>query len=356
MHIVIMAGGSGTRFWPVSRELRPKQFLNIIGDKPMVVATYERIRSLVADERILLVVGEQHRKETERLFADRAVRVLAEPKGRNTAPCIGLAAKYIDRLGEKGPIIILPADHHIGDSEVFRKALLQATRIAADGGIVTLGIVPTRPETGYGYIRRYSQPEADGTYRVLKFVEKPNLETARDYLLNGDYYWNAGIFVATPQALLEEFEERMPQFARGLEQLQPSFDRPEFETKLATLYDSTEGISFDYAIMEKATRPVYVVPCDCGWSDVGSWFSLYEVRIFDQQDGLGNVTEGSTLQIDCRESFLVSRGKRVLTALGLTNILVVDTDDAILVADLKRSQEVKKIVDSLKESGSIDLL
>lgn len=356
MHVVIMAGGSGTRFWPVSRQLRPKQFLNIVGDTPMVVATYERIQSLVADDRILLVVGEQHRKETERLFASRAVRILAEPKGRNTAPCIGLAAKYIDHLGEREPIIVLPADHHIGNPEVFRNALLQATRIAAEGGIVTLGIVPTRPETGYGYIKRNPQPEADNVYRVLKFVEKPDLKTARDYLLSGDYYWNAGIFVATPQVLLDEFYSRMPHFAGGLDQLQQSFDRPEFQSKLESLYDSIEGISFDYAIMEKTSRPVYVVPCDCGWSDVGSWYSLYEVRMDNKKDGLGNVTEGNTLLVDCSDSFLVSRGKRLLTALGLKNILVVDTDDAILVADLERSQEVKKVIDVLKESGSTELL
>jgi mannose-1-phosphate guanylyltransferase len=356
MHVVIMAGGSGTRFWPVSRELRPKQFLNIVGDKPMVVATYERIKSLVTDDRILLVVGERHRKETERFFANSAVRLLAEPKGRNTAPCIGLAAKYIDHLGGREPIIVLPADHYIANAEVFRNALLQAARLAAEGGIVTLGIVPTRPEKGYGYIKRHAQPEKDNVYRVLKFVEKPDLETARDYLLSGDYYWNAGIFVATPQTLLDEFYNQMPHFADGLDQLKLSFDRPEFQAKLESLYDSIEGISFDYAIMEKTSRPVYVVPCDCGWSDVGSWFSLYEVRMGNKKDGLGNVTEGNTLLIDCKDSFLVSRGKRLLTALGLKNILVVDTDDAIMVADLERSQEVKKIIDILKESGSIELL
>lgn len=356
MYVVIMAGGSGTRFWPVSRKLRPKQFLNIVGEKPMVVATYDRIQSLVADDRILLVVGEQHREETELLFADSAVRILTEPEGRNTAPCIGLAAKYIDHLGGKEPIIVLPADHYIANTEVFRNALLQAATLAAEGGIVTLGIVPTRPETGYGYIKRHAQAEGNNVYRVLKFVEKPDMETARDYLLSGDYYWNAGIFVATPKTLLEEFYNHMPHFAEELDQLQPSFDLPEFEAKLESLYDNLEGISFDYAIMEKTSQPVHMVPCDCGWSDVGSWLSLYEVRMENEKDDFGNVFEGDTLLVDCKDSFLVSRGKRLITALGLKNILVVDTDDAIMVADLERSQEVKNIIDLLRESGSKELL
>jgi len=356
MYIVIMAGGSGTRFWPASRESLPKQFLNIIGDKPMVLETFERIQSLVPDDRILLVVGERHRAETGRLFKNHAVRILAEPKGRNTAPCIGLAAKYIEHLGGCEPIIILPADHYIARPEIFRTGLLQAAQIASGGGIVTLGIVPTRPETGYGYIERAEKPEEGSVYPVKRFVEKPSLETAGDYLQSGNYYWNAGIFVATPQALLAEFASHMPAFSQGLEQLGATFDKAEFPNALQTLYDDTEGISFDYAIMEKTSRRVYVIPSECGWSDVGSWRSLYEVRMERDQDDFGNVADGDTLLVDCRDSFLVSRGKRFLAALGLKNILVVDTEDALLVADLTKSQEVKKIIDRLKKSNSMDIL
>jgi mannose-1-phosphate guanylyltransferase len=357
MYAVIMAGGSGTRFWPVSRELRPKQFLKIIGDKPMVVATHERIQSIIPDDHVLLVIGEQHRGETERLFAGSAVRILAEPIGRNTAPCIGLAAKYVEHLGGGNePVIILPADHYIADSEAFRTSLLQAARIASGGAIVTLGIIPTRPETGYGYIRRQSQPAGDNSYRVREFVEKPDLQAAQVYMLSGDYYWNAGIFVATPHTLLEEFKRQMPDLWEGLERLSMDFDKQGFKSALRSVYERIEGISFDYAIMEKTTRPIYVIPCDCGWSDVGSWYSLYEVRIGNEQDDFGNVAEGNVLFVDCSDSLLLSRGNRLLAALGLRKLLVVDTDDALLVADLERSQEVKSIINRLKDADSTNLL
>ncbi len=356
MYVAIMAGGSGTRFWPASRQWRPKQFLNIIGDTPMVVATYQRIQALVPDDRILLVIGEQHRAETERLFAHTAVNIIAEPIGRNTAPCIGLAAKYVDWLGGKEPIVILPADHYIGDAEVFRNCLLRAVEIASHGGIVTLGIVPTRPETGYGYIERSTKPERENVFRVVKFVEKPSLETAGKYLAAGTYFWNAGIFVATPQTLLDEFSLQMPTFFDGLQQLSGSFGQPQFSEQFRFLYEKTESISFDYAIMEKTSKPVYVVPADCGWSDVGSWFSLYEVRSEKEQDGFGNIQEGNTLLLNCRDSFVVARGNRLTAGLGLKNILVVDTDDALLVADLSHSQEVKEIINQVMERGLTRIL
>ncbi|MCK8603064.1 mannose-1-phosphate guanylyltransferase [Desulfoferrobacter suflitae] len=356
MYIVIMAGGSGTRFWPASRESLPKQFLNIVGDRAMIVETYERIRPLAPDDHIILVIGQQHLAETERLFAGRAVRILAEPAGRNTAPCIGLAAKYVEHLGGKDPIVIVPADHYIARPEVFRSGLVQAAQAAARGAIVTLGIIPTRSETGYGYIERAAEPEENNLYRVRTFVEKPNPEMAADYLARGSYFWNAGIFVATPRTLLAEFTSYMPSFARGLEKLRAAFDTTEFPEALQALYGNTEAISFDYAIMEKTTQPVYVVPSECGWSDVGSWYSLYEVRKEHDRDDLGNIGEGDTLLLDSKDSFVVSRGKRFLAVLGLTNVLVVDTEDALLVADLNKSQEVKRIVERLKESASKDLL
>lgn len=356
MYIAIMAGGSGTRFWPASRQWRPKQFLNIIGDTPMVLATYQRIQALAPDERILLVVGEQHRAETERLFAHTAVNILAEPVGRNTAPCIGLAAKYVERLGGGGPIVILPADHFIADAEVFRACLRRAAEVASDGGIVTLGIVPTRPETGYGYIERGAESEQENVFRVVKFVEKPDLQTAGKYLAAGNYFWNAGIFVATPQTLLAEFSRQMPAFFAGLEQLSASFGQPQFAAQLKSLYEQTESISFDYAIMEKTTKPVHVVPANCGWSDVGSWFSLYEVRREKEKDGFGNIQEGNALLLNCKDSFVVARGNRLTAALGLNNILVVDTDDALLVADLAHSQEVKDVINRLMERGLTRLL
>ena len=358
MNMVIMAGGSGTRFWPMSRASRPKQLLKVIGDQPMVRATYERVKELVADDRFVVVVGQDHLAETSQLFADTQVRILAEPLGRNTAPCIGLAAKYLEMQGNNDPMVILPADHYIARPAVFRKALHQAAARAEMGGIVTLGIVPTRPETGYGYIEQ--EPQEVGSneiamQRVRRFVEKPHLGLAKHYMLSGNFYWNAGIFVATPRTLLEEFATHMPLFHEGLQQLAPFIERPEFPEALARLYEKTQNISFDYAIMEATRQPVYVISCDCGWSDVGSWNSLYEVRNVEQ-DERGNVQEGEALVLDCDASFVMARGGRLVAALGLRNVLVVDTEDALLVADLERSQDVKKITSELHQKGWTGLL
>ncbi len=358
MNIVIMAGGSGTRFWPMSREARPKQLLKVVGDQPMVRATYERVKELAIDEQFVVVVGQEHLAETSQLFADTRVRILAEALGRNTAPCIGLAAKYLESKGNNQPMVILPADHYIGRPMVFRKALRQAVAQAELGGIVTLGIVPTRPETGYGYIEQEAAPDGlneSSLQRVRRFVEKPHLELAKHYLLSGNFYWNAGIFVATPKTLLGEFATLMPQFFDGLEQLAAHFDQPDFAETLTRLYQRTDNISFDYAIMEATRQPVYVIPCDCGWSDVGSWNSLYEVRNVEQ-DERGNVQEGDAIMLDCAASFVMAKGKRLVAALGLRNVLVVDTEDALLVADLERSQDVKKITSALRQKGWPGLL
>lgn len=357
MYVVIMAGGSGTRFWPVSRAARPKQFLAIAGDKPMIVATYERVRQLVPDERIVLVVGEDHLAVTQQLFSGSKVRILAEPVGRNTAPCIGLAAKYLEFLGSDDPLVILPADHYVADPDAFRSALEKAADVASSGGIVTLGIVPTRPETGYGYIERAGSDEGrEGIFPVKKFVEKPDLKTALEYISSRNFFWNAGIFVARPSTLLGAFASLMASFFSGLEELKPSFDTAGFPAALRALYERTEPISFDYAIMEKTSEPVYVIPCECGWSDVGSWLSLYELKKESESDESGNVKEGEAHFLDCRDSFVMAQGKRYVAALGLRNVLIVDTQDALLVADLERSQEVRDIIKTLKANGTGRLL
>ncbi len=320
MFFVIMAGGSGTRFWPVSRRRHPKQFLTIIGDQPMVKATYDRISTMAPDSHIILVVGREHEEETKKVFSGTSVRILAEPQGRNTAPCIGLAARYVQLMGSNEPLVMLPADHYIAQPEVFRAAIGDAANLAArEKAIVTLGIVPTRPETGYGYIQREaSAPETEwgAAHRVRRFVEKPDLQHAEQYLLSGEFYWNAGIFVATADLLMSEFSTLMPPFHQGLEEL-ADFDSSGFHARLASLYEDTDSISFDYAVMEKTSRPVYVLPCNCGWSDVGSWYSLYEARR-SEQDSAGNLVEGDPLVMDCSQSFIVSRETGSWRLSGLT--------------------------------------
>ncbi len=355
MFAVIMAGGSGTRFWPASRRLRPKQFLPIVGPKPMVVETCDRLTDLVPDEKIALILGKEHLPEAKRLFHQRNVRLVGEPVGKNTAPCIGLGALLAQHMGHQGAIAFLPADHFIADKEAFLESLETASDLAEKGGIVTLGIVPTRPETGYGYIRKKTSSSQAPYYEVEAFVEKPDLARAQEYLRSGNYYWNAGIFVATAQTIREEIGTHLPWLHQGLEELSEALEEGGFEERLEAVYPKLESISFDYGIMEKTKGPVYVVPSECGWSDVGSWFSLYELKA-DDQDPAGNVAEGDTLLMDCRKSFILAKAGRLVACLGVDNIIVVDTADALLVADLGRSQDIRKIVERLKELGKEELL
>jgi mannose-1-phosphate guanylyltransferase len=358
MHAVIMAGGSGTRFWPVSRKARPKQFLNITGRGPMVVETCERVGGLVRDEEIILIVGQEHLDETKALFRGRDVHILAEPVGRNTAPCIGLGAIYAAHLGCQGSIAFMPADHFIAKPSAFVESLQQASDIALSGAVVTLGIVPTKPETGYGYIRwEEERPEfrKQKAYRVAAFVEKPTAEKAGQYMLRGDYLWNAGVFVATPGTILSAMERHLPLVHQGMMQLVSVLGTEGFESEMEVVYKKLEPISFDYGVMERIKDPVYVVPCDCGWSDVGSWESVFELRE-EEQDKNGNLSEGECVLIGCEKSFVSSKGGRMVSCLGLKDLLVVDTPDALLVAHMKKSQDVRRITEQLKRKRREDLL
>lgn len=358
MFAVIMAGGSGTRFWPVSRKSLPKQFLSISGKEPMVVETCARLKPLAGDDEMVLVLGREHLAEAERLFDGRDVRMLAEPVGRNTAPCIGLGALYARFAGYGGAVAFLPADHYIGDPGAFVEGLRQAYEIAESGGIVTLGIVPTRPETGYGYIHRAEKhPGAEGieAYKVSAFVEKPDLRTAEQYLESREYYWNGGIFVARPETILNEIRRHLPDLHKGLTRLENALGTDDFEKEIEEVYGALNSISFDYGIMEKTREPVFVLPCQCGWSDVGSWASLYEMRA-EEHDEDGNLSEGECLLIQCDGSFVSGRSGRLVACLGLRDCLVVDTPDALLVADRKQSQEIRRIVDELLKRKKGDLI
>jgi mannose-1-phosphate guanylyltransferase len=358
MYSVIMAGGSGTRFWPYSRKDRPKQFLDVTGHGPMVLETCNRLAPIASDEEMIIVLGAEHLNEAHRIFQDRKIRILAEPFGRNTAPCIGLGAVYASYLGCEKAIAFLPADHFISDRNGFLRALEQAGTISEQGGIVTLGIVPTRPETGYGYIRRsrsYSDSSGYSVYEVSSFEEKPDLEKAMTYLRSGDHYWNAGIFVATADTILNEIKKLIPDLYEGLMQIKDGLKSGNFDDALNRAYEGFKSMSFDYGVMEKTKAPLFVVPCDCGWSDVGSWESLYQMRSSDYDAG-NNLSDGDTLFVDCKNSFVSAEEKKFVACLGVENLIVVDTKDALLVANMGRSQEIRKIVEHLIIQNKKELL
>lgn len=349
MYVMIMAGGAGTRFWPMSRRHRPKQLLSLFGGRPMIAETVARFEGLVTPDQVLVVTAHALLEAvTDAVPELPPANLIAEPVGRNTAPAIGLAAlEVLRRTGDPRTVMtVFPSDHFIRDLPRFRQTVALAAEIAArDGAIITLGVEPTHPETGYGYIRR-GQVGPDGSAAVETFVEKPARETALEYLADGNYLWNAGMFAFRIDTLLEEFARQLPRMRALLEELDTLRLNGE-EAVFAQRFEELESISIDYGIMEGA-RNVRVVPVGFGWSDVGHWDTLPEVAATDAR---GNVTIGDVVAIDCDDSVLVGHDRRVLAAVGLQRLVVVDSEDAILVAPRDRVQEVRKVVESLKNRG-----
>jgi mannose-1-phosphate guanylyltransferase len=344
MFAIIMAGGSGTRFWPASRSHYPKQFLNITSDRSMLVETIARAERFTAIDRIGVVVGRIHAELTSEQIGTQPIKVLIEPFGRNTAACIGLATLHVKQWGGLDePIIILPADHFIADVEKFVVTIQAAAETARNGPIVTLGIQPTRPETGYGYIHTgVAQDATNGLpyYQVERFVEKPSYETAVGYLANGNYFWNSGIFIFTARTILQEIETCMPQLYAGLLEIELALGSPAYDTVVERVYGRLESISVDYGIMEKTKQPIYVFKADFGWSDVGSWQALYELRN-SEYDAQGNLLLGNALISGAKNNLVFSSTDRKVALLGVEGLVVVDTPDAVMIAPLERSQDVK---------------
>lgn len=357
MFSLIMAGGLGTRFWPASRERLPKQFLKIIGNRTMLEETVRRASPISSGHNVYVVVNQTHEALARKQLAGYKTLFLAEPSGRNTAACIGLAALHMRRRDENMPIIVLPADHYIANEEKFLRSLLSVAEIAKSEAIVTLGITATRPETGYGYIRTGDERRStsgEPFYCVDRFVEKPDQETAFKYMEDGSYLWNSGIFAFTARTILSEIRSFLPDLYGGLEEIDHAIDAPEYESVLARVYPGLESISIDYGIMERTTTPVYVLKTDFGWSDVGSWKSLYELRC-QSHDENGNLSLGDSVALDSKNNFLYSDAGRTISLLGVDGLIVVDTQDTVLVAKMDRSQELKKVIEGLKNSGRTDL-
>lgn len=351
MYAVLMAGGSGTRFWPKSRRDKPKQVLTIFGDKTMLQTTVARVRPKVPAENIYIVVGKEIEDEVRKQIPDvPRENILVEPCARNTAPCIGLAAVTIQKRDPEGIMAILPADHIIVDDEQFLTVLNIAERVAASGSyLVTLGIVPTRPETGYGHIRKgEKEQDMDGQslFRVSQFVEKPDLERAKQYTECGEYLWNSGMFVWSVSTILDSFRQHLPILYDGLLDIATSLGSDREDETIQKVYTSIQSISIDYGVMEKA-RNVVVLPSDFGWNDVGSWVSLEDVS---QQDENGNVLFGPFVGFETTDSVFVAPHK-LIAAIGIDNMVVVDTPDVLLLCPKGRAQDVKRIVERLRADG-----
>jgi mannose-1-phosphate guanylyltransferase/mannose-6-phosphate isomerase len=342
---VILSGGSGTRLWPLSREAYPKQFLSLTGERTMLQATWLRVADIAAQAPIV-VANESHRfvaAEQLQQVGTAPSAILLEPAGRNTAPAIAAAALEARRSGEDPLLLVLPSDHLINDIPRFHQAIAQAASLAGQGKLVTFGIQPTAPETGYGYIKAVA---GEGPRAIKRFVEKPDLQTAQGYVASGEYYWNSGMFLFRASRYLEELERLQPQI---LAACRTSWERARRDSDFIRLdadaFQASPSDSIDYAVMEK-TADAAVVPLDAGWSDVGSWTALRDVSA---QDADGNAHRGDVIAIDCHNTF--AYGDRLIAMVGLDDVIVVETDDAVLVGRSDRMQEVKDVVAQLKADG-----
>ena len=346
-----MAGGSGTRFWPLSRAKRPKQVLNILGSNSLLQETFARLKGLASIQRTYVVTNAAQKKVIApqiELLPD--ANYIIEPSARNTAACIGLAALHILRLNPEGVMVVLPSDHLVKDQDAFQQAVRTAVEIASkEDALVTFGIPPTRPETGYGYIQfsNANGTHPKGVHLVKAFAEKPNKATAARFVAAKDFYWNSGIFIWKASRILKEMEEHLPEMHHQLMAIDHAIGAPEYKRVLAARYGRIRPISIDYGVMEVTKTPIYMVEGKFGWSDVGSWDELFRQYT---PNGSDNVIVGDGVSLDGSGNFIHSNGK--MTALiGFDNVLVVNTKDAVLICPLNRVQEVKAIVDKMRREG-----
>lgn len=358
---VILAGGRGTRFWPRSRKRTPKQLLDIVSARSMLRETADRLAPLFPANHLWVVTNDEQAAGVRRELPGVPRRqILAEPMGRNTAAAIGLAAIHLAQEHGDALMAVLPADHYIADTPRYRRIVRAAMALASKpGNLVVLGISPTRPDTGFGYIERGTAIRHKGVsaYTVKRFTEKPNLALARKYIASGEYFWNAGMFFWRVSTFFECLRRFLPQTWGALGALQQSIRTPGYSRALATIYSRLENISVDYAVMEPASRGngrerVFMLPAKVGWSDIGSWAAVYELLAREKGE---NVSAGDSFALDASGNFLWSP-KKFVTAIGIRDLIVVETDDALLLCPRDRAQDVGKVVKWLEEKRRDDLL
>jgi len=356
LHAVIMAGGSGTRFWPASRKDRPKQFLQLVAESPLLRLTYERLTPMVLPENIWVITASSTVALTQEILPELPfANVIGEPTGRDTAACVGLAAKILVKQDPEAICLVLAADHVIPREEQFREAMAAGIqKVTENGGLLTFGLRPTGPETGFGYLK---VGELRGTidghqvHSLDRFVEKPDAATARGYLDQGGYLWNSGMFAWKADELLAEIDRQLPILGEGLHRIGAAMGTNEAAAVLAEVYPHLPRISVDFGIMENAlTR--WTVPVSFPWSDVGSWPALREVLFSDEA---GNVTRGRTVVLEAKDNVVISEGP-VVGVVGVEGLVVVATSDAVLVVPADQAQKVKAVVKELEDKGWMDVL
>lgn len=353
VYALIIAGGVGARFWPRSKKRTPKQLLEIIGHGTMIQNTVYRLDPLIPKERILVITNSDQVDELRRQLPTIPERnILIEPTGRNTAPAIALGAEVLrKRSGTDSVMVVLPADHIVHDIHEFQRVLQSAITVAeSSSNLVTLGITPTRPETGYGYIQFDDSASPNSfthlhAYPVVTFAEKPNLATAQRFLDSGDFLWNSGMFIWKTSTVLNSIAEFLPDLSEEMSRLRPAIDTDEFVASLEVAYREMDSISVDYGVMEKAKNR-YVIPSDFGWNDLGSWDEVF--RIYPK-DEFNNVVQGDVVLRDVRNSHISTHDARVIAVIGCEDMIVIDAEDALLICKRGRSQEVKEVVDSIKK-------
>ena len=345
---LIMAGGRGERFWPRSRKNLPKQFLSFTDSgKTMIQLTVERILPLVDIEDVYVATNRDYKPLVkEQLPGIPDANILCEPVGRNTAPCIGLGAMHISTKYDDAVMMVLASDHLIKDTDRFRSVVESACEVASQGSnLVTIGIKPNYPETGYGYIKFLPDEKNEDAYRVDRFVEKPELEVAREYLKSGDYLWNSGMFVWKVSTVLEAFKGFLPSTYKGLLDIKASIGKDDEDKVLEEVFPTLESISVDYGIMEKA-ESIYTIPGDFGWDDVGSWLAVSRIKSCDEDN---NIVNGNAVVIDTKDC-IIEASEKLIAAVGLKDIIIVDTEDATLICDKESTADIKKVLAKLRDS------